>query len=205
MSCTIPGARSNNYLLLSKDQGYFCTCYMLQNRGYACRHFFRVFKKEERLSYHITLIKRRWFQRKYVYKSPVDFRSIPFISNEVSDDCDQRPPDSEYMSSVLGLTPSRLEHDRPTEEELCRKEKFGNLVGRMKKVTNTAQDMGTEQVKMLDEAIQGVERILEKAMKGPKYVQDPVITAKTGRRTFKRLKSAAEDSRKKRRKGKHNS
>ncbi|ORZ27032.1 hypothetical protein BCR41DRAFT_181021 [Lobosporangium transversale] len=49
-------------VVLFRDRKHFCTCALSTNKGFVCRHYFWMMQEDNRFTYHIKMVLRRWFQ-----------------------------------------------------------------------------------------------------------------------------------------------
>ncbi|CAG8610312.1 12499_t:CDS:2 [Ambispora leptoticha] len=56
---------SRLHVFLLKDGSYICSCMLLVNRGYPCRHFFRVMAYSSAAKFSINFVAKRWLLEKY--------------------------------------------------------------------------------------------------------------------------------------------
>ncbi|KAF9344101.1 hypothetical protein BGX26_004808 [Mortierella sp. AD094] len=168
------------------------------NAGIACCHFFRVIRDEPGLHYHVSLIKKRWFQREY-QDTFDDITSRPFISITAgSDTSGQSHPGTDYMRCMERLATPRMDIPQPTEEEISTKVRYGNAQGRFKSVLNKVLKTPDEFQRLMD-ALAQMEAKADRTLRGEKHVPDPVKLSKTGRPSSSRLRSCTETRKEKRR------
>ncbi|RIB11312.1 hypothetical protein C2G38_2145649 [Gigaspora rosea] len=56
---------SQLHVFLLKDGSFICSCMLLVNRGYPCRHFFRVMAYSIAAKFSINFVAKRWLLEKY--------------------------------------------------------------------------------------------------------------------------------------------
>ncbi|KAJ8588723.1 hypothetical protein M405DRAFT_739760 [Rhizopogon salebrosus TDB-379] len=56
------GTKTTHFLAILPNDRYLCDCCMGMNLGIPCRHYFQVLTKMSTLSFHIGLVRARWYQ-----------------------------------------------------------------------------------------------------------------------------------------------
>lgn len=191
VTCQYLPLEGTHFLFLLKDRSYFCSCYLLQNAGIVCRHFFRVARDERDLQYHVTLVKKRWFLRESQDKFD-DITSRPFISIAAgSKTSGQSHPGDEYMRCMERLVTPKMDIPQPTVEEISAKVRYGNAQGMFKSVLNKVLK-SPDGFQRLMNTLTEIETEADIALRGGRYVKDPVKLSKIGRPSSSRLRSCTE-------------
>lgn len=55
-------AHRPQFVVISADHSHLCSCLLVANSGFVCRHYFAAMQAGVKCTYHISLVLRRWFQ-----------------------------------------------------------------------------------------------------------------------------------------------
>ncbi|KAF9178515.1 hypothetical protein BGZ50_007666 [Haplosporangium sp. Z 11] len=159
------GQKLTQYIILLRDGGHICTCLQLVNKGIVCAHYFRAMRADHKLTYHISLIPRRWFREdKQDEKSLEDeIRLSPLVSSASHNSSATRSaPAPDYLKDYLAFLPSE-EPIVPSAKPLTSAmQRYAMMQGRFKKICQDAADNELWSMRV-DEALEGLEDFLKGA------------------------------------------
>lgn len=186
---------STDHIVLLNGGSHLCTCLLMQNSGIVCRHFFRIMQDDRRFRYHVSLINKRWLQERHQDDSKFDISSQPFLHPNTS----ARKPDHranntglpvDFLRVLQTLFPSNPPA-RPNQEVVAQKHMYGELMGRIKKVSSDRT--------MCKRVLDAVDVVLADA-EGIEGLKDPKRVKIKGRPRKSRIKSAMDEKKEKKEK-----
>ncbi|KAG1786648.1 hypothetical protein EV424DRAFT_1340421 [Suillus variegatus] len=71
------GTKTTHFLAILQNDSYLCDCCMGMNLGIPCRHYFQALTRMPTLSFHIGLVRARWYQ-----DHNLDIQTVSSISLE---------------------------------------------------------------------------------------------------------------------------
>jgi len=179
--------RRTQYVVLLHDGSYICTCLLLQNSGFVCRHFFHLMQVDYRFKYHLKLIPNRWHTESTQDKADFDISARPFVHAKVHILGDETIPDGTYMSDVLKafpLTPTILPDH---QAQLSKKRQFAEISSQFKEVSKVLE----ENPEMFGMVKDSIDEIIVKG-RGFEGMRDPPTLKAKGRPKKSRIKSSQE-------------
>ncbi|KAG1856274.1 hypothetical protein C8R48DRAFT_566547, partial [Suillus tomentosus] len=103
------GTRATHFLAMLPENLYACDCCMGMNLGIPCRHYFQVLTRMPTLSFHIGLVRARWYQ-----DQSLDVTIIPVISlDNVARGTSLRSQPQNSLVNVSNPLDSSAPHLRP--------------------------------------------------------------------------------------------
>ncbi|CAG8766429.1 3389_t:CDS:1, partial [Cetraspora pellucida] len=134
------------HVFLFKDGSFICSCMLLINRGYPCRHFFRVMVYSLAAKFSINFVASRWLRDEYQDK---DLSAQPFVSlstvflSKLAEELlipttILRTNDSASLFSATGEI-SSLAHSSPAAKKSMQKKKvYAEIIRIARKAINIA-------------------------------------------------------------------
>jgi hypothetical protein len=182
------------YVVLLKDRSFLCSCLMLQNAGIVCRHAFLLMRQNPMFRYHISMIPRRWFREMYQGLTDKDLRDQKFLASEFLASGTEKPPEN-FMRSIQALLRPSSHLPVITQEDATKSWRFSELSGHMKSIADMASN-SKEEYHFAVGALKTIERQVRAKLPGGEPVEDLEDVSKKGRFRTKRIRSACEESRK---------
>ena len=182
------------HVILLQDGTFLCTCFLHQNNGLVCRHFFHLMTMDKAYKYHISLVRKRWYKETLQDNTSLDISKEPFVfADTVADKLninDLNPLPATYMTEIHSLFPAHLVAPKTNTTELSQKRRYGVLTGLSKQI---AEKVSTDAVEY--ERIKGilVEQLAD--LRELEELKDPTYIKGKGRPKRSRLSSNAESKR----------
>ena len=125
------------HVIIIDDGSFICTCLLLVNNGLVCRHFFHLMTVEKMAKYHVSLIPSRWYKEEIQSDPNIVTSKLPFASTSMTKVEFLEAPNPAYMAELKKILPP-LSMPRPAPEELNRMQRYGELNGLYRRVTEQA-------------------------------------------------------------------
>ncbi|KAK3821048.1 MAG: hypothetical protein J3Q66DRAFT_326076 [Benniella sp.] len=183
------------YVVLLKDRSFLCSCLMLQNAGIVCRHAFLLIRQNPMFRYHISMIPRRWFREMYQGLTDKDLRDRKFLASEFLASAPEEKPPEDFMRSIPVLLHPSSHLPVITQEDATKSWRFSELSGHAKSIADMASN-SNEEYHFVVGALKTIERQVRAKLSGGEPVEDLEDVSKKGRFRTKRIRSACEESRK---------
>jgi hypothetical protein len=178
------------HVIIIDDGSFVCTCLLLVNNGIVCRHFFHLMTVEKTAKYHIHLIPRRWYKEEIQSNPSIVTSKLPFTSASSIKIDTVGTPQPSYMAELKTLFPS-TSAPRPALKELTRMQKYGELNGLYRRVTDQAMDDPATFERFKTFMTEELTRTTTNAEIG-----NPIVMQGKGRPKKKRIASIFESSKK---------
>ncbi|GJJ76621.1 zinc finger SWIM domain-containing protein 3 [Entomortierella parvispora] len=187
--------KSLQHILLLADGSYICTCLLLQNSGFVCRHYFHLMQVSDRCKYHVRLIPMRWFKEELQDLTDLDL-SGAFLSAKTQKTVAQvgsaeGEPASSFMSDIMKVFPSVPSLSGVDKRNLSKKRRIGEISGLMKNIMDTVNS----NPEVFETVKDGLNRVIVRGA-GEEGMKDPHYTKTKGRPRTSRIKSSMETKKK---------
>jgi len=131
--------QSAEYVVLFDDGSHFCSCVLLQSRGFVCCHVFNCMQDDGRFLYHINLIPERWNRedvpRLHVLQSKevlVSASTTTAAASMALDGADSRKKRVHGSNSAADRFFSPPKVAPPTVQQKTKKSRYAKLIGAAK-------------------------------------------------------------------------
>ncbi|CAG8715157.1 17139_t:CDS:2, partial [Cetraspora pellucida] len=182
---------SKLHVFLFKDGSFICSCMLLINRGYPCRHFFHVMVYSLAAKFSINFVASRWLRDEYQDKDlgaqPLVSLSTVFLSKPAEEllipTIILRTNDSASLFSAIGEI-SSLAHSSPAVKKSMQKKKvYAEIIRIAHKAINIAIEKDDSCIlKFLKEYIVKNEHsLVENTARSAVKVSIPVKKTRRGR------------------------
>ncbi|KAF9105085.1 hypothetical protein BGX27_009813 [Mortierella sp. AM989] len=174
------------HVILLNNGGYFCTCLLLQNLGFPCRHFFRMMREDPKFKYHITLVNPRWLQVNFRFSSEVDakLKSEPFAVYDQHEEQEHEGFHDRFMGPIRVLFDEVAEIPAETKQKLARERIYANMHNKGKMIAQLVSEDPDLQ-READEALNNLLKALQAGNRGVE-VEEPIEVKTKGRPRGKR-------------------
>lgn len=192
--------KHNNFVVILSDRAHLCTCMLLINCGLVCRHFWHIMAIDDTVSFHITMIPRRWYKGEKMEDLSLDEKpymtNIGSIQHEGYLLCPRLFP----MHQIIKIRGD----DIFSSEVRCivqKRRDYGETFSLARKAVRSAVEAGNESIsrlkRVLNDWFSEEQRLVhinddDKENFDLNQVRNPIEKRQKGRPPTKRLKSSIE-------------